>query len=167
MLCWWQEMLALWLTHVFQMPAWRGALNKLIWERLCCSAGKRGCGAARHGTATSSPEQCRQLDLWFPAGGWILWSFWPLLEDFLRMLKGKICWVTKDFLGQQLLHVSQKAALPCLLLLILLSRSVRSLMLCMSMVSFFFFFKATLQIHWNFSPSIKWRVKSRLIYLEL
>lgn len=31
-------------------------------------AGLQG-GAARHSTATSSPEQCRQLDLWFPAGG--------------------------------------------------------------------------------------------------
>lgn len=45
------------------------------------------------------------------------------------MLKGKICCITKDFLGQQLLPVSQKAALPCLMLLVLLSRSVRSLRL--------------------------------------
>lgn len=46
-------------------------------------------------------------------------------RTFLRMLKGKIGCVTKDFLGQQPLHESQEAALLCLLLLISLSRSVR------------------------------------------
>lgn len=94
--------------------------------------------------ATSSPELCRQLDLWFPAAEQILWSFWPLLEDFLRMLKGKIGCITKDFLGQRPLHVSQEAALPCLLLLISPSRSVRGLRLHKEPVAFlcfgFFFF---------------------------
>lgn len=119
--------------------------------------------------ATSSPELCRQLDLWFPAAEQILWSFWPLLEDFLRMLKGKIGCITRDFLGQQALHVSQEAALPCLLLLISLSRSVRGLRLHRSMLVFCggFFLKAILHIQWNFPSSKKWRVKSRLIYPEL
>lgn len=52
------------------------------------------------------------------------------------MLKGKIGCITKDFLGQQALHVSQEAALPCLLLLILLSRSVRGLRLHRSTLGF-------------------------------
>lgn len=132
--------------------------------------GSRTEGQLGSAEATSSPELCRQLDLWFPAAEQILWSFWPLLEDFSRMLKGKIDCITKDFLGQQALHVSQEAALPCLLLLISLSRSVRGLRLLRSMLVFCdggVFLKAILHIQWSFPSSKKWRVKSRLIYPEL
>lgn len=146
--CWWQEVVALKPAPILWLPAWQEVLNKLILEP--AGLGRKAGLWGNTARPLSPLGHTVKLDLWLPDGGQILWSFWPLLEDVLRMQKGKIC-CYRGLLRSVTAACEPESSAALFIAFNLLSQSVRSVRL---LVSLLVFFEAILQMHWNFSSSM-------------